>query len=152
VTKQVGITVCALFFFAACATASPRSGVDDFNKALSDATRQMSNSAVLELWEEDGTCLLPSTPPLIGKKAIAAFLEKVTEDLKGGHVETFDSECHDIQVSGDWATEWCVEHQVVVLADGTKHDGRGKMLFVLHRGADRKWRIKREMWNQAVAP
>ena len=31
-------------------------------------------------------------------------------------------------------------------------DGWGKMLLVLHKGADGKWRVKQEMWNQGLAP
>jgi ketosteroid isomerase-like protein len=28
-------------------------------------------------------------------------------------------------------------------------DGWGTLLLVLHRGADGKWRLRREMWNEA---
>jgi ketosteroid isomerase-like protein len=30
-------------------------------------------------------------------------------------------------------------------------DGQGKMLLVLHRGPDGKWRMRREMWNEGIA-
>ena len=46
-----------------------------------------------------------------------------------------------------------MEHQVVQLGAGKPpFNGWGKMLLVLHRGADGTWRIKREMWNQALVP
>jgi len=153
---------CALFLILIAAPAvaqtppSPASGraeIEAFNRAFDEATRRMDNAASLALWEEDGTSLLPSTKPIVGKKAIAAFLEKVTAQLQGAHMEKFEDMCFDIQVSGNWASEWCVEHQIVQLPAGKPpFDGWGKMLLVLHRGADGKWRLKQEMWNQALPP
>jgi uncharacterized protein (TIGR02246 family) len=141
----------------ACATVRPpetssaeaRAGIAAFNQALDDATRKMDNAASLALWEEDGISLLPQTKPMVGKKAIAAFLDGVMAQLASAKMTSFESECFDLEVAGDWASEWCTEHQIVALGDGKTFDGRGKMLFVLHRGRDGKWRIQREMWNQA---
>lgn len=134
--------------------ATPTAGVEAFNRALDSATRHMDNAAILALWAEDGVSLLPSTAPIVGKKAIGEFLARVTGSLAGAKMETFEMQCHDITVSGDLATEWCTAHQVVRFADKKQppFDGWGKMLFVLHRAADGRWLVKTEMWNQAVAP
>jgi uncharacterized protein (TIGR02246 family) len=135
---------------AAQASARSHEEIEAFNRALDDATRRMDNAATLALWDDDGVSLLPSTKPIAGKAQIARFLNDVTSQNPGGKMETFTLECTDIQVSGDWASEWCTEHQVVVFPDGKRFDGRGKMLFVLHRGADGTWRVHDEMWNQAA--
>ena len=128
-------------------------GIAAFNRAFDQATRTMDNAATLALWEDDGVSLLPSTPPIVGKQAIARFMEDVTRQLRGAHMKSFEDHCSDIQVSGDLASEWCEEHQVVAFADGKRpFDGRGKMLLVLHRGSDGRWRLRQEMWNQAAAP
>jgi uncharacterized protein (TIGR02246 family) len=127
-----------------------RAGIEAFNRALESATRHMDNAATLALWDDDGTSLLPSAKPLVGKKAIAQFLDDVMKQIVGGRMERFEMECFDIQISGDWASEWCTEHQTVLLPGKPTFDGWGKMLFVLHRGADGKWRIREEMWNQAL--
>lgn len=133
--------------------ATPQSGIETFNKALDSATRSMSNTAVLALWEDDSVSLLPSTPPIQGKAAIGKFLDSVVAAYPGGHMKKFEMQCHDIQVSGDWGSEWCTEHQIVQYPGGKPpFEGWGKMLLVLHRGADGKWRVKQEMWNQAVVP
>lgn len=126
--------------------------IEVFNRAFDDATRRMDNAAAVALWEADGISLLPSTKPIVGKKAIAKFMDDSTAQLPGARMEKFESACFDIEVSGDWASEWCTEHQIVQLAsDKPKFEGWGKMLLVLHRGSDGKWRLKREMWNQSLA-
>ncbi len=112
----------------------------------------MDNAAVSALWEHDGVSLLPGTTPLVGKPAIRAFLEAVTAGYPGARMQTFTFTCSGLDVAGAGASEWCTEHQVVRLAGGKQFDGRGHMLLVLHRGADGRWRLRREMWNQAPAP
>jgi ketosteroid isomerase-like protein len=143
----------------ACATlgaqspAGAHAGIDAFNRAFADATRHMDNAATLALWDDDGVNLLPSTEPINGKPAITKFMNDVMSSLAGAHMKSFESTCFDIHASGDWASEWCTEHQIVELPNGKPpFDGYGKMLLVLHRGADRKWRLHDEMWNQGLAP
>lgn len=127
------------------------SSLGAFNRALADATRRMDNAATLALWSNDGVSLLPSTKPIEGKAAITAFLTSTTASLSGAHMAQFDLRCHDVQVAGDWASEWCTEHQIVRFADNRPpFDGWGKLLFVLHRSGSGPWRIKTEMWNQAT--
>jgi len=151
--RMIGKILLLLFFIPLVANAAtPQPGIEAFNKALDSATRSMSNSAVLALWEDDGVSLLPSTPPIAGKAAIGKFLDSVIAAYPGGKMKKFEMQCHDIQVSGDWGSEWCSEHQIVQYPGGKPpFEGWGKMLLVLHRGTDGKWRVKQEMWNQAVA-
>jgi ketosteroid isomerase-like protein len=130
---------------------SDSSGIARFNGSLVAATRAMDNEAILRLWADDGISLLPGMAPIEGRKAIGAFMYRVTGTLAGAHMERFDFACHDVTVSGDWASEWCTEHQIVRFANGNpSFDGWGKILFVLHRSSDGSWRIRREMWNQAT--
>lgn len=127
-----------------------RKEIDAFNAKFLVAHLKMDTPTILEMWADDGVSLLPETAPMIGKPAIAKFLTGVTEQLKGWRMEKMELDFQGIEVSGDWASEWALEHQVVRPPDADKpaFDGRGKMLLVLHREADGNWRIKREMWNQ----
>jgi len=131
-----------------------RKEIDGFNAKFQEAHLKMDTPAILGMWADDGVSLLPEAVPMIGKPAIAKFLVGVTEQLKGWRMENMELDFHGIEMSGDWASEWAFEHQVVRPPDQSKpvFDGRGKMLLVLHREADGNWRIKREMWNQGVKP
>jgi ketosteroid isomerase-like protein len=127
--------------------------IDAFNRDFAEATRRMDTRATLALWDEDGVSLLPSTRPIVGKAAIAKFLNDVTASLAGARMTKFDSQCFDVQVAGDWASEWCNEHQLVSMPAGKPpFNGYGKMLLVLHRNDGGQWRLREEMWNQALAP
>lgn len=140
------------------ATAAPVTGsgggapLAAFNAAFTEATRDMNNEALLKLWSDDGVALLPDTPPLVGKPSIAAMLRQVVADHAGARMELFTNRCSDEQVDGPWASEWCIEHQVVTETGKPRFDSWGKMLLVLHRGPSGDWRLSREMWNQALAP
>lgn len=131
----------------------PPAEIAAFNRALDEATRKMDNAAVLALWEDDGTTLLPGMAAVEGKPALARFYDDVTKQLAGAKVTTQKSECRDVQLAGDWASEWCTTHQVIALGGGKPPiEQWGKMLLVLHKSADGKWRLHDEMWNQGVPP
>jgi ketosteroid isomerase-like protein len=142
--------ILAVHGVAAQSVAAEKAGIERFNEALRQATLHMDNAATLSLWEETGVSLLPATAPITGKRALAAFLDRVTSSMSSAKMQSFALECFDLHVSGDWASEWCTEHQIVNLADGKQFDGRGKMLLVLHRGPAGAWRIQTEMWNEAA--
>jgi uncharacterized protein (TIGR02246 family) len=119
-----------------------------FNKELDRATLAMDNAGSMALWDEDGTTLLPGMDALHGKQNIAKWLDEVVAKMPGYRVTKQETEFHDINISGDWATEWGTTHQVVQPPDGKPViETHGKILLVLHRGQDGKWKIREEMWN-----
>jgi ketosteroid isomerase-like protein len=133
---------------AATASTDGRAGVEAFNRAMTDAMRAMNDPATLALWEDDGVSLLPGAPPLVGKNALAAMIKDVEAKNPGLKMTSFDMQCSGIEVSGEFAHEFCDEHQVVDLGTGKPpFDGRGRILFVLHRGADGTWRLRREVFQ-----
>lgn len=123
-----------------------------FNLAFTDATLRMDNTAALALWEDDGIGLLPGTSPLIGKAQIGRMLASVSAAHPKAHMDSFSNKCFDARIAGDWASEWCIEHQVISEPGAKTFDSWGKMLLVLHRRGHSPWRLSREMWNEAVQP
>jgi uncharacterized protein (TIGR02246 family) len=127
-----------------------REEVDAFNKRYVEIHLKMDTAAIFATWAEDGVSLMPGEAPLIGKKAIVAWVENILSQMAGYKVVKEEIDFHDIQISGDWASEWANEHQVVQPPDGKPViDSRGKMALVLHREADGEWKVKQEMWNHA---
>jgi uncharacterized protein (TIGR02246 family) len=129
---------------------SAREEIDAFNKRYVEMHLKMDTAGIFGTWAEDGVSLMPGEAPLIGKKAIVAWVENILSQMPGYKVVKEEIDFHDIQISGDWASEWATEHQVVQPPDGKPViDSRGKMALVLHREASGEWRVKQEMWNQA---
>jgi uncharacterized protein (TIGR02246 family) len=124
--------------------------IDAFNKRYVEIHLKMDTAAIYGTWAEDGVSLMPGEAPLVGKKAIVAWVDNILAQMPGYKVVKEEIEFHDIQISGDWASEWAMEHQVVQPPDGKPViDSRGKMALVLHREASGEWKVKQEMWNQA---
>lgn len=124
--------------------------IDEFNKRYVQLHLKMDTAGIYATWTDDGVSLMPGEAPLIGKKAIVAWVENILSQMKGYKVVKEEIDFHDIQISGDWASEWANEHQVVQPPDGKPAiDSRGKMALVLHRETSGEWKVKQEMWNQA---
>jgi uncharacterized protein (TIGR02246 family) len=129
---------------------SAKDEVEVFNKRYVELHLQMDTAGILGTWAEDGVSLMPGEAPLIGKKAIVTWVENILSQMPGYKVVKVEIDFHDLQISGDWASEWATEHQVVQPPDGKPLvDSRGKMALVLHREANGEWKVKQEMWNQA---
>ena len=56
----------------------------------------------------------------------------------------------EIQGMGDWAYPWGPGHQVLQAPGGKPPiEGRGNILLIPYKNAQRTWKIKQEMWNAA---
>lgn len=99
--KLLGTLLILAFSASAAAAgdtgAAARAGIDEFNRALIQATTRMDNAATLALWEDDGIDLLPQTDPIVGKKALAKFYDDVMKDLAGARMEKFELKCFDMK-------------------------------------------------------
>ena len=135
---------------AAGQAGSGRAEIEAFNQKFIDAHLRMDTRAVLSMWAEDGVSLLPEMAPLVGKQAISKFVEDVVAKMPGYKVTKEEIDFRDIRVSGDWAYEWGLEHQVAQPPDGKPaFDGHGKILLILHKDEHGEWKIQQEMWNSA---
>ena len=131
-------------------TSSGRAEIASFNQKYIDAHLRMDTPAVLSMWAEDGVSLLPEMAPLVGKSAIAKFVEDVVAKMPGYKVTKEEIDFRDIQVCGDWASEWGLVRQVVQPPDGKPViDSHGKILLILHKDAHGEWKVQQEMWNSA---
>jgi ketosteroid isomerase-like protein len=135
------------------ANADARSEIDAFNKRFAELHLKMDTPGIMAMWAEDGVDLMQGEAPISGRKTITAWVENVLSQNPGYKVTKEEIEFHDIQVCGDWATEWATEHQVAKAPEGKRDfDGYGKMALVLHREAGGEWKIKQGMWNASPKP
>src|SRR5215467_3071662 len=144
--------LCGVRMSARNAKDDARNEIDAFNKKFLELHLKMDTPGIMAMWAEDGVDLMQGEAPISGRKTITTWIENVLANMPGYKVTKEEMEFHDIQVCGDWATEWATEHQVAKAPEGKPDfDGYGKMAFVLHREAG-EWKIKQEMWNVSPKP
>ena len=130
-----------------------RQEIEAFNKKFVELHLKMDTPGIMAMWAEDGVDLMQGEAPIVGRKRITAWLEDILSKMPGYKVTKQEMEFHDIQVCGEWATEWATEHQVAQAPEGKPNfEGYGKMILVLHREASGEWKIKEEMWNGSPKP
>jgi len=133
--------------------ADRKAEIERFNAHYVELHLKMDTPGIFAAWAEDGVDLLPGEAPLVGKKAIQAWVDSLLSKMAGYKVVKQEMEFHDITVSGDWASEWALEHQVVQPPDGKDPiETWGKMALILHRQTSGEWKVKQEMWNAAPKP
>jgi len=155
-TRRLAIPICLLAvtpfstWTSSKAAADSQAEIEQFNEHYRQLHLQMDTPGIFATWTDDGVDLLPGEVPLIGKKAIQAWVDNLLAKMPGYKVVKQDMEFHDLTVSGDWASEWALEHQIAQPPDGKEPiETWGKMALILHRDAKGQWKVKQEMWNAA---
>jgi ketosteroid isomerase-like protein len=134
-------------------TADPKAEILAFNEKFINAHLRMDNPAIIAMWAEDGVSLLPSMAPMVGRAAIGKFIADISAQMPGYKIVREKIDFRDIQVSGDWASEWGLETQGLQPPNNQPTmEGYGKILFVLHKDAKGEWKIQQEMWNANPKP
>ncbi len=150
-----GVVLFGLYSFRLCAQDAKRDSraeIEAFNKRFLDLHLKMDTPGIMAMLAEDGVDLMQGEAPIAGRKTITAWVESVLSQNPGYKVAKEEMEFHDIQLCGNWATEWATEHQVAKAPEGKPDfDGYGKMALVLHREGG-EWKIKQEMWNASPKP
>ena len=156
--RSTFLVLASLFFFLHSSsqtpgpTPDPKGEILNFNEKFINAHLRMDNPAIIAMWAEDGVSLLPSMAPLTGRAAIGKFINDISAQMPGYKIVRESIDFHDIQISGDWASEWGLETQGLQPPNQPKMEGYGKILFVLHRDSTGQWKIQQEMWNASPKP
>jgi len=138
---------------ARSSNADQRREIDAFNKKFTELHLKMDTPGIMAMWADDGVDLMQGEAPIAGRKTITAWVENALSKSPGYKVAKEEMEFHDIQVCGDWASEWVTEHQGAKAPEGKPDfDGHGKTALVLHREPGGEWKIKQEMWNASPKP
>jgi ketosteroid isomerase-like protein len=130
-----------------------RKTIDEFNHLFVEACRKMDNAGTVELWAADGVDLLPGLDPMVGKSAIAKWLNGLAEQSKGAKVLQCDVDWQKIEISGDVAYEWGINTQTVSIPNQAEpFKNKGKISLILRRQTDGSWKLALESWNNSPKP
>jgi ketosteroid isomerase-like protein len=156
--RSTFLALASLFLFLHSSPQTPAPPADRkaeilaFNENFINAHLRMDSPAIIAMWAEDGVSLLPSMAPLAGRASIGKFINDISAQMPGYKIVRERIDFHDIQVSGDWASEWGLETQGLQPPSQPVMEGYGKILFVLHKDPSGEWKIQQEMWNASPKP
>ena len=157
--KRLILPLLALLIMALAVSTSPyanvraadqsaRQSLDAFNQTLATACDKMDQQTSASLWADDGVDLIQGLQPMIGKKAIADWLEGLPAQLQGAKMLYCKVDWCDIRIEGNFAYEWAITRQKIEMpAPHDPIESEGKMLLILKRQTDGTWRQEVESWN-----
>lgn len=138
---------------ASAADRTARQSLETFNQTLVTACGKMDQQTTASLWADDGVDLIQGLQPMIGKKAIADWLEGLPAQLQGAKMLYCKVDWRDIKIEGDIAYEWAITRQKIEFpAPHDPVESEGKMLLILKRQPNGAWKQEVESWNSNPEP
>jgi uncharacterized protein (TIGR02246 family) len=120
-----------------------RMAIEKQAAAFSAAFNRGDVKAVAAMYTEDAIALPPDADLVRGRAAI----EKLWADAMASGIKTIAFTVLDVQSSGDFAVETGRAVLGVQPAGQPATSQTGKYVVVWKRGADRQWRLLRDIWN-----
>ncbi|HSC31967.1 MAG TPA: hypothetical protein VLD17_09590 [Gemmatimonadaceae bacterium] len=134
-------------------SAAARRAVDELNAKEVKACQAMDHLASAALWADDGVDLIQGLQPMVGKPAIAAWLNGLTPGLEGAKMAYCTIDWKQITIQGDWAYEWGINRQRIEFPSPRQpFESEGKITLVLKRQTSGDWKIELESWNSSPKP
>src|SRR5581483_1641186 len=135
----------------AASVSTGRTGIEDLHRRDQAATLSGDPHALADLWTKYAVRMEPGGPAEVSRAALVAVDSREWKLLpKGAGTLTYRPDIRDVQIHDDWAVEWgYVDSTYRVSAKSNPIALHGKLLRVLHRDADGKWRFSHVMWNDA---
>lgn len=126
-------------------------GIAELHARDRAATLSGDARALAALWTPDAVRMEPGGAADVGRAAIfASDARDQAGRPRGWAVLRYDPDIRQISVHGDWAVEWGYFDSLWRRsAKARPVPLRGKLLRVLHRDSDGKWRFAHVMWNTA---
>ena len=123
--------------------------MEEIQKLIEDefaAGNAGDNEALLDLRTDDAVEIFPGVPPLVGKDAIRASWNQVTDVVE----QYTDRSVNEINLAGDWAfIRFSFTHTVTSVAGGESEVSACQGLWVIRRQPDGSWKIHWEMVNSS---
>src|SRR5271169_6088878 len=82
-----------------------REEIEAFNKRYVELHLKMDTAGIFATWAEDGVSLMPGEAPLIGKKAIVAWVENILSQMPGYKVVKEEIDFHALlsKLAENWS-------------------------------------------------
>jgi uncharacterized protein (TIGR02246 family) len=135
---------------AAASMTSDESAIRNVLTSYQDTLNASNTAAAMSLYTEDGVVMPPYNQSVVGKAQLNSLYEAGSK-LFTLHVKFTIREV--VQMSPEWAfARTHSEGTRKDIATGAMTDEANQELFILRKGADRKWRIARYSFSSTNPP
>ena len=125
-----------------------KNAIEQLHQQDAAATVSSEVEKLLSLWTDDGVALPPGGPPVTGKQAILAWIEKnAGGSKKAAKTLKYAPQVRELKIYGNRAYEWGDFLNVHESPNGELFEIRGKFVRALKRQVDGSWKFSRVMWN-----
>lgn len=125
-----------------------RAAIEELHRRDQEATRALDVDTLLSLWTEDGVGLGPGGGVTRGRERMAAQMRRAADASAGHEVIVYEQRFEEVRIVGDHAWDWGTFESVTRDPDsGEVTRVAGKLLRILQRCADGRWRFHRAIWN-----
>lgn len=116
-----------------------------------EASKSQCYSTLIDLWTDDGVALPPGENPVIGKQALQTWLEGNRDtDYR---ITRYFHHFEERKIIGEWAFEWgTYDSAAEQVGGGESIEATGKLMRILKRQPDGRWKVARAIWNNDPRP
>jgi uncharacterized protein (TIGR02246 family) len=133
--------------------ADDRRAIEELHRTDMAASKSRDLATLLSLCSDDCVMLPPGEDPVVGREAIRESLEMDVEQEQDCQITEYEHDFEEVKVLGDWAFEWGMFSAAAEPTGGGPPIRRsGKILRILERQVDGKWKVARSIWNNDPAP
>lgn len=126
--------------------------IEELHRADRAAAQAGDAEALRAIWTDDIVVLPPAGEIVAGKQANYDALLAQLQRLQGQTITEYVLSFEEVEVVGDCAFEWGTYRGTARTdAGGEERRTTGKLMRVLRKGGDGRWRVARSIWT-ADAP
>jgi len=133
----------------AAAVADNRKAIEELHRRDIAATLAYDVEALASLWTDDMVSLPPGHPPIVGREANRAFLDKGRQESARYDILSYTQQWQEVREVGEYAFEWgTISTRTREVTSGKESAVTFNAMRVLKREADGAWRVHRTLWNE----
>lgn len=123
--------------------------IEELHRADMAASKAGDFATLRTLMSDDAVMLPPGGRPLRGRAEIDESMSRAEGSMRGVEVLEYVLDFEEVRVVGDYAFEWGWIRGSMRSKDGGEAvSSTYKVMRVLRRQPDGRWKVHRSMWNE----
>lgn len=123
--------------------------IEELHRRDMRASREGDFETLRALMSDDAVVMPPGGRVTRGREALDASFARMAEAMKQVEVLEYELDFEEVHVVGDYAFEWgAIRGAMRARPDGPVERSTYKVMRVLQRQPDGRWKVHRTIWNE----